>query len=248
MNYLDYRWVLLYAFGLPVIQVLIALVRFGPEFFVAVQGQGQDMLSGFVLFYIAGLVFISFVVFLLRKNKGRGVHTAVLITAAILLLPVSFATLVGGLLGPVGVILYSVITGIIPLAVVYWIALPQGSNGTKLNRTRKMLLIVVVLVVVILLPILFGSKTEMEYGYGNQGLSTKAIKFICEEGYGGIWESRYGVYECEITHGNLEDYCSEVGGFIKTYPNSCKCEGSDCEGKICAQVITNVCVLTKNSA
>ncbi len=109
-----YLWVFGLALIWPLAQVMIFYVRFGQ----------MNSLAGvldYVVFYIAGLLSVAvFFKWLLRSAAGWGRNFV--IAGFVLSSPFSWrGALVGGMLGSVGVILFSLIPVVIGAGLGYWL-------------------------------------------------------------------------------------------------------------------------------
>lgn len=100
----------------PVIQVLIFIVRFG--------GFNTDVAPlDYVLFFAAGLIGALLLILFLRRSKSKAGRWIIL-TAYILAAPLAVAGMVvGGLLGPVGVVLFS----LMPWLLFMWLGYLAGA-------------------------------------------------------------------------------------------------------------------------
>ncbi len=109
----------LFGIGCCVLQVLVALVRFGSmdswnpvELLFAIPA----ILSGLILFFLGGLLVGVFVQRLVRGSHGAW-RTFLLVTIAIAT-PFAIAfSLVGGLLGPLFVVLYALVPYILLVGI-----------------------------------------------------------------------------------------------------------------------------------
>lgn len=111
-----YWWSLLIASVYPVLQLLIFLFRFRK---LSTLASSLD----YLIYYLAGLAGALLLIFLLRRSKtstGRWV----ILGAYLLATPLALSGMVGGgLLGPLGVILFS----FVPWALFMWLAYLAGA-------------------------------------------------------------------------------------------------------------------------
>jgi hypothetical protein len=112
---MSYWWSLPIGLVYPVVQVLIYLYRFG---------QLNTLASplDYLMYFAAGLAGALLLIFFLRRSRKRAGRW-VIVAAYLLAAPLAVAGMVGGgLLGPVGVILFS----FVPWAVFMWIGYLAG--------------------------------------------------------------------------------------------------------------------------
>ncbi len=113
---IPYWWSLIIGLAYPLLQALIFLFRFRKLNTIASP-------LDYLLFYLAGLAGALLLTFFLRRSKTR-TGRWVILGAYLLAVPLAiFGMVSGGLLGPVGVILFS----FIPWALFMWFGYLAGA-------------------------------------------------------------------------------------------------------------------------
>src|SRR5512147_929466 len=113
---IPYWWSVPIGFVYPVLQVLIFLFRFRK---LNTLGSPLD----YLVFFAAGLAGALLLIFFLRRSRAR-VGRWVILCAYLLAVPLALAgMIVGGLLGPVGIILFS----FVPWALFMWLGYLAGA-------------------------------------------------------------------------------------------------------------------------
>jgi hypothetical protein len=110
----SYLWALVVGLAFPVLQVLLFLFRFG----------NLDMSTNvmdYIVFFIGGLFIGLALVYFLGRSKSKSARRGTWIGFFIGLPFAAFGMMLGGLVGPLGSILFSISPGIFLTAIGYFI-------------------------------------------------------------------------------------------------------------------------------
>lgn len=110
----SFLWALAIGAAFPILQVLVFLIRF------------NDLASGasfadYIFFFVGGLLIGLALIAALRRCETQGTYRATLIGFGLGLPFAVFGMVVGGMLGPVGVVMFSVSPGVFFILVGYLI-------------------------------------------------------------------------------------------------------------------------------
>ena len=113
---IPYWWSLPIGFVYPILQVMIYLFRFGKLNTLASP-------LDYLIYFIAGVTGALLLIFFLRRSRKR-MGRWVILGTYLLAAPLALAGMVGGgLLGPIGVILFS----LVPWALFIWLGYLAGA-------------------------------------------------------------------------------------------------------------------------
>ena len=109
-----FLWALAVGAFFVVLQVLIYLLRFNSF-------NPNAPISDYLLFFIGGALIGLGLIYFLRRSENANVYRATLIGFVIGIPFVMFGMMIGGLIGPLGVILFSMSPGIFTTALGYFL-------------------------------------------------------------------------------------------------------------------------------